>query len=615
MRLGLRVFFGFFLIAGLSAVLLLKVFLAEVKPSVREVMEDLMVDTANLLAETAADEMEAGGIRPDGWLATQLKRYTQREVDVMIWGLRKQSLDLRIYVTDTTGRVVMDSGQPSAVGQDYSQWRDVALTLRGEYGARSSRDRSADDRSTVLVVAAPVVKDGRKLGVVSLTKPVASVQRFIDRAETRVFWAGAALLAASLVVGVAVTLWLVASVRRLRRYAQQAQAGQAIAPPDMPGELGDLAQAMDDMRRRMEGREQLEHDVRALTHELKSPLAALRASGELLQDELPAADRQRFAAQVLDQTARLQTLVERVLGLSQLEAQVGLSERQHVVLADWAEAQLDRQASRLAQKQLRIVWTARHDVVVDVDATLLELALGNLLVNAIDFAPSGSTLELAVITAPTTVRLSLRDQGPGVPAVGFAQLGRRFFSTGAAGQPRQGLGPGLGHRAARGGAARRAAGVRGGAAGAEGELDPAHFTLTSHTSSSPHHRWRCWRHEQTDPCSSSWPSWPSFPSCCAFVLAQIGDLVHERQARKREAEQSVEQSQAGPQTLLGPLLTRNCKETWSPSKDTVQNRSFTVVLPAIAVGGRRAHYPGPAQPGHLQDQQLCQQAINRGALG
>lgn len=443
MRLGLRVFFGFFLIAGLSAVLLLKVFLAEVKPSVREVMEDLMVDTANLLAETAADELDAGGIQPGGRLAAQLQRYAKREVDVMIWGLRKQSLDLRIYVTDAAGRVVLDSGQPSAVGQDYSQWNDVARTLRGEYGARSSRDYGVDDRSTVLVVAAPVMKDGRKLGVVSVAKPVASVQRFIDRAERRVFWAGAALLAASLIVGVAVTLWLVASVRRLRHYAQQAQAGQAMAPPDMPGELGDLAHAMDDMRRRLEGREQLEHDVRALTHELKSPLAALRASGELLQDELPAADRRRFAAQVLDQTARLQTLVERVLALSQLEAQVGLGERQRIVLANWAEAQLERQAPRLAQQGLRIVWTAREDVSVDVDGALLELAFGNLLVNAIDFAPAGSALEVAVSTTPTTVRLTLRDHGPGVPVAAFSQLGKRFFSTARPGSLVKGSGLGL----------------------------------------------------------------------------------------------------------------------------------------------------------------------------
>ncbi|CAM3980889.1 two-component system sensor histidine kinase CreC [Roseateles saccharophilus] len=459
MRLGLRVFFGFFLIAGLSAVLLLKVFLAEVKPSVREVMEDLMVDTAHLLAEQAADEMDADGLKPGSRLAAQLQRYVRREVDVPIWGLRKQSLDLRLYVTDAHGRVLVDSGQPSAVGQDYSQWRDVALTLRGDYGARSTR-YAADDRSTILVVAAPILKDGRTLGVVSVAKPVASVQRFSDRAERRLYWAGAALLAASLVVGVAVTLWLVASVRRLRRYAQQAQAGHAQAPPDVPGELGELAHAMDDMRRRLEGREQLEHDVRALTHELKSPLAALRASGELLQDELPAADRQRFAAQVLDQTARLQTLVERVLALSQLEAQAGLGERRRIALADWADDQLAHQASRLAQKGLRVIWAERAEVVVDADAALLELAFGNLLVNAIDFAPAGSALELAARTTPTGVLLSLRDHGPGVPPQAFAQLGQRFFSTARPGSLVKGSGLGLA-------IARRVAELHGGRLGFE----------------------------------------------------------------------------------------------------------------------------------------------------
>ncbi len=441
MRLGLRVFFGFFLIAGLSAVLLLKVFLAEVKPSVREVMEDLMVDTAHLLADVAADELAAGPPRADGPLAAQLQRYARREVDALIWGLRKQTLDLRVYITDASGRVVLDSGTPTAVGQDYSQWNDVARTLRGDYGARAGPYGRHD--STVMVVAAPVLKDGRTLGVVSVAKPVASVQRFIARAERRVFWAGAGLLVTSLVVGVGVTLWLVGSVRRLRRYAQQAQAGQAIAPPAMPGELGDLAHAMDDMRRRLEGREQLEHDVRALTHELKSPLAALRASGELLQDELPAADRQRFAAQVLDQTARLQTLVERVLALSQLEAQVGLGERQHLALAAWADAQIERQAARLAQRELRVVWTARDDARVPADAALLELAVGNLLVNAIDFAPAGSALELAVSSTPTSVRLSLRDHGPGVPEAAFAQLGQRFFSTARPGSLVKGSGLGL----------------------------------------------------------------------------------------------------------------------------------------------------------------------------
>lgn len=107
------------------------------------------------------------------------------------------------------------------------------------------------------------------------------------------------------------------------------------------------------------------------------------------------------------------------------------------------DTQLQRQASRLAQQGLRVVWTAREDAAVDVDAPLLELAFGNLLVNAIAFAPAGSTLELGVTTTPTTAQLTLRDHGPGVPAAGFAQLGRRFFSTARPGSLVKGSGLGL----------------------------------------------------------------------------------------------------------------------------------------------------------------------------
>ena len=92
---------------------------------------------------------------------------------------------------------------------------------------------------------------------------------------------------------------------------------------------------------------------------------------------------------------------------------------------------------------MSIVWRARENVTVEAEAALLELAFGNLLVNAIDFAPAGSTLELAVSATPTTARLTLRDHGPGVPPAGFAQLGRRFFSTARPGSLVKGSGLGL----------------------------------------------------------------------------------------------------------------------------------------------------------------------------
>ncbi|HEY4082208.1 MAG TPA: two-component system sensor histidine kinase CreC [Burkholderiaceae bacterium] len=446
MRLGLRLFFGFFLITGLTALLLLRVFSAEIKPSVREVTESIMVDTANLLAELAVDDLaqlKPGATLDDSRFAQAVKAYSQRPVSAAIWGMEKHKLDFRIYVTDAKGRVVLDSAQAPATGQDYSQWRDVNLSLRGEYGARSSREVEGSDRSTVLYVAAPVRRTGQVIGVVTVAEPLTAIQRFIDRAERRIWLAGLGLLLFSLAIGVAATLWLVGNVRRLRHYAQQAQAGQRPIVPQVPGELGDLAQAMDAMRERLDGREHIEHTVRALTHELKSPLAAMRGAGELLQDDLAAPDRQRFARQVVDQSERMRELVDRLLELSKLEMLRTPTHLENLQLDELVDEAVANLADRLTQKQLTVRWKQREALNITADRELLNLALSNLIGNAIDFAPEGSSLEWSLSKDGAMAVLSLRDFGPGVPAEAWPQLGERFFSTARPGSLIKGSGLGL----------------------------------------------------------------------------------------------------------------------------------------------------------------------------
>lgn len=440
MHLGLRLFFAFAAITGLAAFFVLRVFVTEIQPSVREVMEDVLVDSANLLAEVVAPELAAlptGEALGDGPLALAVRQYAAREVDVQIWGLHKTTLDLRVLVTDASGRVVFDSGTPAATGQDYSRWRDVLLTLRGEYGARTTRS-GAGDETSVMHVAAPVRSDGRLLGVLVVAKPQASVMPFIERAERKVLWAGVLLLGLSLAIGVAVTLWAARAVRRLRRYAQavgdEAEGPRRLPPepPALGGELGDLALAMDRMRQRLERREQLEQQVRALTHELKTPLAGIRAAAELLHDELPPADRSRFVVQVDTQARRLQVIVEQMLELTKLESLQALPARApvdlHALLREVAQA-------HAAAGRLQLPATP---AVVPGDAGRLRLALSNVLANALVHAPAGSPLEVGVRTADGWLEWSLRDHGPGVPDYALPRLGERFFSTGA------GRGSGLG---------------------------------------------------------------------------------------------------------------------------------------------------------------------------
>ena len=460
MRLGLRLLFAFFVVTGLAGFFALQVFQDEVKPSVREVMEDVLVDTANLVAEQAVDDLRAmppGADLRGTRLAREVDAYRRRPLDVQIWGLHKRSLDLRIYVTDAGGRVVLDTGTPegplaasapqpasdATIGADYSRWRDVYRTLRGEYGARATRAVEADERTTVMYVAAPVRDGDRVIGVVTVAKSIATVQQFIDRAQRRIFVAGLWLLGLSAAVGVIVTWWMVASVRKLKGYATRVHAGERQPVPQLPGELGDLAQAVDDMRVRLEERERLEHTVRALTHELKSPLTAIQGAAELLHDALPAADRERFALQVQEQSLRLRDLVDRMLELSRLEGLRAIEHPQPLALLALIDRVADTHAALAAQRGIALQWTVRDDVTLRGDPESLALLFSNLWSNALDFAPEGSSLACELRRHGHQASFTLRDHGPGVSDFALPRLGQRFFSLPRPRDGRRGSGLGL----------------------------------------------------------------------------------------------------------------------------------------------------------------------------
>jgi two-component system sensor histidine kinase CreC len=436
MRLGLRLLFAFFVVTGLAGFFAFQVFRDEVEPSVREVMEDVLVDSANLVAEQAAADlraMPAGATLQDSGLARQIAAYRRRAVDIPIWGLLDSGLDAADGAAAAPG---------AALGADFSRWRDVHLTLIGQYGARATRSVATDPRTAVMYVAAPVLDGTRVIGVVAVAKPLGTVQPFIDRAQRRIFVAGLWLLCLS-AVGVLVTWWMVASVRKLKSYATHVHAGERLPVPRLPGELGDLAQAVDDMRVRLEERERLEHTVRALTHELKSPLAAIQGAAELLGEELPPADRERFAGQVQEQSLRLRDLVDRMLALSRLEGLRAIEHPQPVDVLALVDGVAAANAPTIARRGLALHWQAREAVQVLGDADSLDLLFSNLLSNALDFAPDGSELQIALRRQGAQALFTLRDRGPGAPDFALPQLGRRFFSLPRPRDGRRGSGLGL----------------------------------------------------------------------------------------------------------------------------------------------------------------------------
>ena len=439
MKIGLRILLGYFLIVGLAAWFLLNVFMEQVKPGVRSTLEDTLVDTSQLLASLVAPDMRAGALANSPVVA-RMQDYARHGVDININGVRKQTLDYRIYITDRRGIVLFDSSGRD-VGRDYSRWNDVYLTLQGKYGARSTRSVPDDEMSTVMHVAAPIRDGGEVIGVLTVAKPNASVQAFVERSQRKILQRGAVLLLLSLLIGLGFAWWLHHALGKLMRYIGEVEAGRKVALPALgSNEFGTLGRALEAMRIRLEGKEYVEQLMHTLAHELKSPIAAIQASAELLQEDMPPAERRKFLASILEQNARQRQLIDKLLALVRVEKQQRLEHPERIALAPLLAQVAQDAAATLAARGVRVQLDA-DELLVAGDALLLRQALGNLLDNAAGFAPPGSSIDLTARRQGAQVEIAVRDRGAGIPAYALERVFERFYSLP---RPASGKSTGLG---------------------------------------------------------------------------------------------------------------------------------------------------------------------------
>ena len=442
MNIAIRLFLGFFLVVGVAAWFVLNIFSKEVQPGVRQAAEDVLVDTAHLLAELAAPELAAGRIA-DGNFARAVAAAIGRTPNASIWGVSKESVDLRVYLTDARGILVFDSAG-GAPGADYSQWIDVARVLRGEYGARSTRDDPQQPSTSVMYVAAPVRVADRLVGVVSVGRPTLSLQPYTVRAAQRVREGGFWLLALSAAIGTLFTLWLTWSLNRLRDYARLVAAGQrAVLPVQGGRQLSELAHALAEMRAKLDGKQYVETYVQNLAHELKSPLSALRAAAEVLHDELPAAERERFVSHIDEQTQRMQLIIDRLLALARIEQLQRPEDSRPLALLELARETVAGRQPELEAHGLRVTIAGEPAAATRGDPFLLRQALANLLDNAIAFSPDGGEIEIAVRSAGATQVVEVRDHGPGAPDYALPKVFERFYSLARPATGRKSTGLGL----------------------------------------------------------------------------------------------------------------------------------------------------------------------------
>lgn len=396
----------------------------EIQPRYLESMEESLVDTANILAAQLEQSAEREGYSADT-IEQIFERAYERRFEAQIYSLRKESVDLEIYLTDRIGKVLFDSSNRENKGKDFSNWRDVKLSLQGKYGARATWTERNGERALVLYVAAPVRIDGRIEGVVTVGKPTSYVNELIARAEGRFEFYIVVAGVAVLLLGAVLSVWLTQPIKRLIAYANALRDGRNASYPKLFGiEANELGRAFEEMRLALEGKRYVERYVQSLTHQLKSPISGISGAAELLEGDMDAAERVKFLANIRRESDRLRRIVDRMLELASVESRRGLQNVESIDLANLTSEVLEASESAIEREGLSVSLVADGAGSISGERFLVRQAIQNLLQNAIDFSPIGSRISVKV----RGLEVTIEDQGPGIPDYALSKVTDRFYS-------------------------------------------------------------------------------------------------------------------------------------------------------------------------------------------
>lgn len=427
MKTRLRLFLAILLTAGVGFSFLVQWIARDLKPQFRASTEEPLADTAWVLAGLAASEMHQRQVDVSSF-RRMFGAMPRTMPPAPIYDFIKTAVDLRVYVTDAAGKVLFDSTGLDE-GVDYSRWNDVHLTLLGQYGTRTTTDPRLEKDSSIMYVAAPIVIEGTIVGVVSVGKPSRSVNIFVNKAQGKITEGGLITFAAVVIVTLITSAMITRPIERLIAYTRAVSRGERPPVPQLGGgELGQLGQAFEEMRTALAGKRTIEQYIRTLTHEMKSPIAAIQGAVELLREPMPEERRQRFCENIESETRRMQRVIERLLLLASIERTPVLQQPGPVDLPDLARRALAALAALSQTRDVRITLSGAAAVSVRGDTLLLEMAVLNLLQNALEFSPRGSLIEVAIHAGVDAVRLTVADQGPGIPAYALERVFERFYS-------------------------------------------------------------------------------------------------------------------------------------------------------------------------------------------
>ena len=389
-----------------------------------------------------ASERRARLFAPDGSLLADSNRLMGPggQVEIEVLPPIRPTSPWESLVTDIYDVIV--SYVPST--RSLPRYREPPVQRAGDYGEAeralageiSAEVRSDGRGGMVLSVAVPVQRYRQVLGGLLLS--TGSLE--IDAAVRDVRFDILKVFGIALAITVLLSLYLARTIARpIHRLADAAERvrhghGRQTEIPHFPNrrdEIGDLSSALKDMTealwRRMDAIERFAADV---AHEIKNPLTSLRSAVETVARIEDPVQQKKLMGIILDDVQRLDRLISDISDASRLDAELSRAETEPVDMGRVLETLARVHEATATEDSPRFeLDIARHqDMVVDGLESRLGQVLRNLISNAISFSPPGGTIRLEAARIGDEVRVTVSDEGPGIPPGKLAAIFDRFYS-------------------------------------------------------------------------------------------------------------------------------------------------------------------------------------------
>jgi two-component system, OmpR family, sensor histidine kinase BaeS len=355
---------------------------------------------------------------------------------------RLRASSIGVQILDAKGALIYDE----------ASMRGQIESLVATRGASILEQPTIVLQPTGMIVTALIEVDGEYVGMVRVwsygTTALMSDRDVKFRQGSLIGLAVAAIVA--VVLAVLVGLWyagrLVRPIERITATAQALRGGERDARTQLEpkDEIGFLGATFDEMADAIEADREVERRLTAdVAHELRTPLQAIQATVEAMQDGVLPADEERLGV-VRSETMRLARLADGILELTRLERGSLPMEFKRMDAAATVRAAVEMHEALFETRGITLAVDIEDGMHVSGDPDRLQQAVGNLLSNAARYTSSGGRVTVRVRREDGEVLIEVLDTGIGIAEEDLPRVFSRFWRADAArGRSSGGLGIGL----------------------------------------------------------------------------------------------------------------------------------------------------------------------------